>query len=116
LLFRQFFLTIPDELAEAAKLDGAGPLRFFIWIAIPLSRTNIAALFVILFIYGWNLRISPAPRRKSLFLAPVGMGSELGHEACADKVCCPGPFNQAIMSAPPSQWILARTPGSRCAK
>lgn len=59
LLFRQFFLTIPDELAEAAKLDGAGPWRFFIWIAIPLSRTNIAALFVILFIYGWNQYLWP---------------------------------------------------------
>ena len=59
LLFRQFFLTIPDELAEAAKLDGAGPWRFFVWIAIPLSRTNIAALFVILFIYGWNQYLWP---------------------------------------------------------
>jgi sn-glycerol 3-phosphate transport system permease protein len=59
LLFRQFFLTIPDELAEAARLDGAGPWRFFIWIAIPLSRTNIAALFVILFIYGWNQYLWP---------------------------------------------------------
>jgi sn-glycerol 3-phosphate transport system permease protein len=59
LLFRQFFLTIPDELAEAAKLDGAGPWRFFVWIAIPLSRTNIAALFAILFIYGWNQYLWP---------------------------------------------------------
>jgi sn-glycerol 3-phosphate transport system permease protein len=59
LLFRQFFLTIPDELAEAAKLDGAGPWRFLVWIAIPLSRTNIAALFVILFIYGWNQYLWP---------------------------------------------------------
>jgi sn-glycerol 3-phosphate transport system permease protein len=59
LLFRQFFLTIPDEIAEAAKLDGAGPWRFFIRIAIPLSRTNVAALFVILFIYGWNQYLWP---------------------------------------------------------
>jgi len=59
LLFRQFFLTIPDEIVEAAKLDGAGPWRFFIRIAIPLSRTNIAALFVILFIYGWNQYLWP---------------------------------------------------------
>lgn len=59
LLFRQFFLMIPDELTEAAKLDGAGPWRFFVWIAIPLSRTNIAALFVILFIYGWNQYLWP---------------------------------------------------------
>jgi sn-glycerol 3-phosphate transport system permease protein len=59
LLFRQFFLTIPDELVEAAKIDGAGPLRFFIDTAIPLSRTNIAALFVILFIFGWNQYLWP---------------------------------------------------------
>ena len=59
LLFRQFFLTIPDELVEAAKIDGAGPLRFFRHILLPLSRTNIAALFVILFIYGWNQYLWP---------------------------------------------------------
>ena len=59
LLFRQFFLTIPDELVEAAKLDGAGPWRFLTDIVIPLSRTNIAALFVILFIYGWNQYLWP---------------------------------------------------------
>jgi sn-glycerol 3-phosphate transport system permease protein len=52
-LFRQFFLTVPDELAEAARVDGAGPMKFFRDILLPLSRTNIAALFVILFIYGW---------------------------------------------------------------
>ncbi len=59
LLFRQFFLTIPDELVEAAKIDGAGPLRFFKDMLLPLSRTNIAALFVILFIYGWNQYLWP---------------------------------------------------------
>jgi sn-glycerol 3-phosphate transport system permease protein len=59
LLFRQFFLTIPDELVEAAKIDGAGPWRFFVDTLIPLSRTNIAALFVILFIYGWNQYLWP---------------------------------------------------------
>ena len=59
LLFRQFFLTIPDELVEAAKIDGASPWRFFIDAVIPLSRTNIAALFVILFIYGWNQYLWP---------------------------------------------------------
>jgi sn-glycerol 3-phosphate transport system permease protein len=59
LLFRQFFLTIPDELVEAAKIDGAGPWRFFIDTVIPLSTTNIAALFVILFIYGWNQYLWP---------------------------------------------------------
>jgi sn-glycerol 3-phosphate transport system permease protein len=58
-LFRQFFMTIPDELAEAARVDGAGPMRFFIDIILPMSRTNIAALFVILFIYGWNQYLWP---------------------------------------------------------
>ena len=52
-LFRQFFMTIPDELLEAARVDSAGPMKFFWDILLPLSRTNIAALFVILFIYGW---------------------------------------------------------------
>jgi sn-glycerol 3-phosphate transport system permease protein len=59
LLFRQFFRTIPDELVEAAKIDGAGPLRFLVSVVVPLSRTNIAALFVILFIYGWNQYLWP---------------------------------------------------------
>jgi sn-glycerol 3-phosphate transport system permease protein len=58
-LFRQFFLTIPDELLEAARVDGAGALRFFFDVVLPLSRTNIAALFVILFIYGWNQYLWP---------------------------------------------------------
>lgn len=58
-LFRQFFLTVPDELAEAARVDGAKPMRFFIDILLPMSRTNIAALFVILFIYGWNQYLWP---------------------------------------------------------
>jgi sn-glycerol 3-phosphate transport system permease protein len=58
-LFRQHFLTIPEELLEAARLDGAGPWRFFRDILLPLSRTNIAALFVILFIYGWNQYLWP---------------------------------------------------------
>src|SRR3546814_15170795 len=53
-LFRQFFLTVPDELVEAARMDGAGPPRFFNAILLPLTRPNLAALFVLLFIYGWN--------------------------------------------------------------
>src|SRR5215475_8673579 len=59
LFFRQFFMTIPDELIEASKLDGAGPFRFFKDTLLPLSRTNIAALFVILFIFGWNQYLWP---------------------------------------------------------
>ena len=58
-LFRQFFLTIPNELVEAARIDGAGPIKFFFDILLPLSRTNIAALFVITFIYGWNQYLWP---------------------------------------------------------
>ncbi|MBE0452540.1 sn-glycerol-3-phosphate ABC transporter permease UgpE [Roseovarius autotrophicus] len=58
-LFRQFYMTVPDELAEAARVDGARPMRFFRDILLPMSRTNIAALFVILFIYGWNQYLWP---------------------------------------------------------
>ena len=59
LLFRQFFMTVPDELVEASRMDGAGPFRFFKDTLLPLSRTNMAALFVILFIYGWNQYLWP---------------------------------------------------------
>jgi sn-glycerol 3-phosphate transport system permease protein len=58
-LFRQFFLTVPEELAEAARIDGAGPMRFFWDVVLPLSKTSIAALFVIQFIYGWNQYLWP---------------------------------------------------------
>ena len=58
-LFRQFFHDHPDELAEAARVDGARPMRFFWDIVLPMSRTNVAALFVILFIYGWNQYLWP---------------------------------------------------------
>ena len=58
-LFRQFFMSLPDELMEAARIDGAGPMRFFRDIVLPLSRTNLAALFVITFIYGWNQYLWP---------------------------------------------------------
>jgi sn-glycerol 3-phosphate transport system permease protein len=58
-LYRQFFMTIPDELAEAAKIDGAGPLRFFRHILLPLSRTNMAALGTIMFVWAWNQYLWP---------------------------------------------------------
>ena len=58
-LFRQFFMTVPDELCEAHRIDGGGPVRFFFDILLPMSRTSIAALFVILFIYGWNQYLWP---------------------------------------------------------
>jgi sn-glycerol 3-phosphate transport system permease protein len=58
-LYRQFFLTLPDELVEAAKMDGAGALRFFLEILLPLSRTNMAALFTIMFVWAWNEYLWP---------------------------------------------------------
>ena len=58
-LYRQMFMTIPQELLEAARIDGAGPWRFFVDVVLPLSRTNTAALFVVLFIYGWNQYLWP---------------------------------------------------------
>jgi sn-glycerol 3-phosphate transport system permease protein len=74
-LFRQFFLTIPDELAEAARIDGAGPLRFFFDVVIPLSRPSIAALFVILFIYGWNQYLWPllVTTDESMYTTVIGI-------------------------------------------
>ena len=74
-LFRQFFLTVPDELAEAAKIDGAGPIRFFWSILMPLSRTHIAALFVILFIYGWNQYLWPllVTTQESFYTIVIGI-------------------------------------------
>jgi sn-glycerol 3-phosphate transport system permease protein len=74
-LFRQFFLTIPDELAEAARIDGAGPLRFFWDVVVPLSRPNIAALFVILFIYGWNQYLWPllVTTDESMYTTVIGI-------------------------------------------
>jgi sn-glycerol 3-phosphate transport system permease protein len=80
LLFRQFFLTIPDEYVEAAKMDGAGPMRFFRDILLPLSVTNIAALFVILFIYGWNQYLWPllVVNDRSLETIVVGMAKMIG--------------------------------------
>ena len=58
-LFRQVFMTIPDELAEAATIDGAGPMRFFWWILLPLSKANVAAMLVVMFVYGWNQFLWP---------------------------------------------------------
>ncbi len=74
-LFRQFFMTIPDELAEAARIDGAGPMRFFWDIVVPLSRTNVAALFVILFIYGWNQYLWPLliTTEESMYTVVIGI-------------------------------------------
>jgi len=73
-LFRQFFLTVPDELVEAARIDGAGPLRFFKDVLVPLSATSIAALFVIQFIYGWNQYLWPLLVTTSEDMYPVVIG------------------------------------------
>jgi sn-glycerol 3-phosphate transport system permease protein len=73
-LFRQFFLTVPDELTEAARIDGAGPMRFFKDVLLPLSTTSIAALFVIQFIYGWNQYLWPLLVSTDESRYPIVMG------------------------------------------
>jgi sn-glycerol 3-phosphate transport system permease protein len=74
-LFRQFFMTVPDELLEAARMDGAGPMRFFFDVLLPLSATSIAALFVIQFIYGWNQYLWPLliTTDESMYTAVIGI-------------------------------------------
>ncbi|MEF7616490.1 sn-glycerol-3-phosphate ABC transporter permease UgpE [Aquincola sp. MAHUQ-54] len=86
-LFRQFFLTVPDELVEAARIDGAGPLRFFKDVLVPLSATSIAALFVIQFIYGWNQYLWPllVTTQEDMYPVVIGIkrmiaGGEAGNE------------------------------------
>ncbi len=81
LLFRQVFTAIPDELVEAARIDGAGPLRFLRDIVLPVSGANIAALFVILFVYGWNqylwpLLVATDPRLDTIVIGIVKMIGE----------------------------------------
>jgi sn-glycerol 3-phosphate transport system permease protein len=80
-LFRQFFLTIPEELCEAAKIDGAGPLQFFWHVLLPLSKTNIAALFVILFVTGWNQYLWPllVTTESNMRMAVVGVQELIPH-------------------------------------
>ena len=73
-LFRQFFLTVPDELVEAARMDGAGPMRFFKDVLLPLSKTSMAALFVIQFIYGWNQYLWPLLVTTDERMYPIVMG------------------------------------------
>jgi sn-glycerol 3-phosphate transport system permease protein len=74
-LFRQFFLTVPDELVEAARVDGAGPMRFFKDILVPLSSTSMAALFVLQFIYGWNQYLWPllVPTEENMYPVVIGI-------------------------------------------
>ncbi len=86
-LFRQFFMTIPDELAEAARVDGAGPMRFFWDVLLPLSKTTMAAMFVIQFIYGWNQYLWPllVATDESMYTTVIGIkrmivGSDAANE------------------------------------
>ena len=86
-LFRQFFMTVPDELAEAARVDGASPMRFFRDVLLPLSKTTMAALFVIQFIYGWNQYLWPLliTTDESMYTAVIGIkrmivGSDAANE------------------------------------
>jgi sn-glycerol 3-phosphate transport system permease protein len=74
-LFRQFFLMIPEELAEASRIDGAGPMRFFFDVVLPLSKTSMAALFVIQFIYGWNQYLWPllVTTDESMYTVVIGI-------------------------------------------
>jgi len=86
-LFRQFFLTIPEELAEAARIDGAGPMRFFRDVVLPLSRTNIAALFVIMFIFGWNQYLWPllVTTQENMYTTVIGIKRMIpGGDAAAE--------------------------------
>lgn len=93
-LFRQFFMTLPDELLEAARIDGAGAMRFFWDVVLPLSKTNLAALFVITFIYGWNQYLWPllVVSDNSLGTAVAGIRSMMGTNGA------PTPWHQ-VMSA-----------------
>ncbi len=86
-LFRQFFMTVPDELTEAARVDGAGPMRFFRDVLLPLSKTTMAALFVIQFIYGWNQYLWPllVTTDESMYTTVIGIkrmivGSDAANE------------------------------------
>ncbi len=85
-LFRQFFMTLPDELVEAARIDGASPMRFFCDIVFPLSKTNLAALFVITFIYGWNQYLWPL-----LIITDVDLGTTVAGVADGEFIVMVGP-------------------------
>lgn len=91
-LLRQFFMTLPDELLEAARIDGAGPMRFFWDIVLPLSKTNLAALFVITFIYGWNQYLWPL-----LITSDASMGTAVaGIRSMISTAGAPTQWNQVM--------------------
>jgi len=105
-LFRQFFMTIPDELAEAARVDGAGPMRFFIDIILPMSRTNIAALFVILFIYGWNQYLWPLLITTDVEMNTIVMGIKQMFPSGDDTADWPVIMATSILAMIPPVFIV----------
>ncbi len=105
-LFRQFFMTIPDELLEAARIDGAGALRFFWDIVLPLSRTNIAALFVILFIYGWNQYLWPLLITTDASMNTIVMGINQMIAPGEDQTNWPVVMATAILAMLPPVFVV----------
>lgn len=105
-LFRQFFMTIPDELAEAARVDGASPMRFFIDIILPMSRTNIAALFVILFIYGWNQYLWPLLITTEVEMNTIVMGIKQMFPSGDDTADWPVIMATSILAMIPPVFIV----------
>ncbi len=105
-LFRQFFMTIPDELLEAARIDGAGALRFFWDIVLPLSRTNIAALFVILFIYGWNQYLWPLLITTDASMNTIVMGINQMIAPGEDQTNWPVVMATAILAMIPPVFVV----------
>ncbi len=105
-LFRQFFMTIPDELLEAARIDGAGALRFFWDIVLPLSRTNIAALFVILFIYGWNQYLWPLLITTDASMNTIVMGINQMIAPGEDQTNWPVVMATAILAMVPPVFVV----------
>ena len=105
-LFRQFFLTVPDELVEAARMDGAGPLRFFKDILLPLTRTNIAALFVILFIYGWNQYLWPLLITTDASMNTIVMGINQMIAPGEDQTNWPVVMATAILAMIPPVFVV----------
>ncbi len=105
-LFRQFFLTVPDELAEAARADGAKPMRFFIDILPPMSRTNIAALFVILFVYGWNQYLRPLLVTTDPSMNTIVMGIKQMFPSGDDRANWPVIMATAILAMQPPVAVV----------
>ena len=105
-LFRQFFLTVPNEMIEAARMDGAGPMQFFKDILIPISRTNIAALFVIMFVYGFNQYLWPLLITTDTSMQTIVMGIKFMIPAGDDFGHWPTIFSTAILSMIPTVLIV----------